>query len=342
MINGLIILIIFLSLTFILRLFFLKINFLVEKKTSNSHRSLLNTKFKKVQCGGVLLFLFTSYNVISLDLILFVSLLLILILGVLSDIEFINSPNLRIIIQFFIITFLVTTSSTLVEETRIPFLDNLLNNNLFQIIFTIFCFLVLINGSNFIDGVNSLLIVYYIIVSFSILIIKDKLNISFFDDLFYVMIIGLFTVFIFNFFSKIIMGDSGAYFMGLLIGYFGIILSNSYISISPIFILNILWFPAFENLFSIIRKYYTKIVPSKPDNFHLHHLIYLKFKKKFKKNNYTNSLSGILINVYNVSAIFIATYFVSHTGYLSVILLFNIFVYILTYIILWKNLFPTK
>ena len=50
------------------------------------------------------------------------------------------------------------------------------------------------------------------------------------------------------------MGDSGAYILGLFFGFTLIHFSNDNIDISPIYILVLLWYPAFENLFSILRK----------------------------------------------------------------------------------------
>ena len=71
------------------------------------------------------------------------------------------------------------------------------------------------------------------------------------------------------------MGDSGAYLLGFLFGYYAIILANENLNISPFYILNLLWYPAFENLFSILRKIKSKISVSTPDNYHLHHFVFL-------------------------------------------------------------------
>ena len=260
-----------------------------------------------------------------------ISLTLIFLVGILSDADFISSPKIRLFIQFIVIIFFVIYTNTLVEETRIQLIDNLLQNNLFKIIFTIFCFLVLINGCNFIDGTNSLLIGYFLIVSICIFILVNSQSIVFEDKSLEITICCLLVLFIFNFFSKIIMGDSGAYLLGFLFGYYAIILSNDNLNISPIYILNLLWYPAFENLFSILRKIKSKINVSTPDNLHLHHFVYLELKRKFKKNNFNNSLTGIFINLFNSILLILATVFANHSVYLSIILVFNIFIYLISY-----------
>ena len=69
--------------------------------------------------------------------------------------------------------------------------------------------------------------------------------------------------------------------LGFLIGTGSIkfIYDNPQI-VSPYFIALILWYPAIENLFSIIRRAFSKKNLSSADNLHLHHLIYQFLKKK--------------------------------------------------------------
>ena len=45
------------------------------------------------------------------------------------------------------------------------------------------------------------------------------------------------------------------------------------------FLLYSLWYPCFENLFSIIRKFNFKKSPISPDNKHLHQLLFIFLKK---------------------------------------------------------------
>ena len=133
------------------------------------------------------------------------------------------------------------------------------------------------------------------------------------------------------------MGDSGAYVVGLFFGFLLINLSNENVNISPIYVVNLLWYPAFENLFSILRKIRKNVSISKPDNYHLHHIIYKKIIKKLPHNIFNNSLTGLSINLFNLTTISIATIVASHTLYLTIILFFNIFIYILSYFLLLEK-----
>tara|TARA_Y100001970_G_scaffold182041_1_gene221540 strand:- start:10616 stop:11635 length:1020 start_codon:yes stop_codon:yes gene_type:complete len=316
------------TLNFILR----KFNFLIEDENKSLHRKIFATEIKKVQSGGMFLLVSLAIFTFEQNIYLTISLILMFILGILSDIDFISSPKVRFFFQIFIIIFLIIFTSTYVEQTKIILLDYFIQNYIFSFFFTSFCLLILINGCNFIDGVNNLLIGYFLIISLCIFYITSENNeITFNETYINFAIISLIILLVFNFFSIIIMGDSGAYVLGLFFGFTLIHFSNDNLDISPIYILNLLWYPAFENLFSILRKLKMKISISKPDNFHLHHLIFKFIDKKFKNNSYINSVTGLLINIFNLFTLSIATIVSNHSLYLSLILIFNISSYILIY-----------
>ena len=71
-----------------------------------------------------------------------------------SDIHYIKSPKIRIILQFFTIFILVVYSGVSINDIRINSFNYFLSYQLISILFTVFCILVLINGSNFIYCVD--------------------------------------------------------------------------------------------------------------------------------------------------------------------------------------------
>jgi len=153
------------------------------------------------------------------------------------------------------------------------------------------------------------------------------------------LIIILSTLFFFNFFGKLYLGDSGAYLLGFYIAFFVIDFSLKNHSVSPFFICFLLWYPAFENLFSIVRRIVSKNKVEVADQFHLHQMIYNFFiKKDLVKNVYFNTLVANIINIYNL-IIFICFYkFYSSTKILTFGILFNISVYIILYLFFRKKL----
>jgi UDP-N-acetylmuramyl pentapeptide phosphotransferase/UDP-N-acetylglucosamine-1-phosphate transferase len=283
--------------------------------------------------GGIILIL-TSYFYIDLSNFTFIfSILFIFCIGFFSDIKKINSPKLRLFLQILTVYACVHFSSILVPSTNILLLDYLLGNTSFQIAFTIFCILVVINGYNFIDGVNTSLIGYSLIICSSLYYLElNGIQVSQILDLHSLMFI-LLALFILNFFNKLYLGDSGSYLLGLL---FAIYLIDTYQineSMSSLFIISLLWYPAFENLFSILRKIKFSVSPINPDTNHLHQLVFFHLKQIFDSNNfYVNTLTGLLINLYNLLSIMLATQFYNNTQVQILIITFNLFFYIFFYL----------
>jgi UDP-N-acetylmuramyl pentapeptide phosphotransferase/UDP-N-acetylglucosamine-1-phosphate transferase len=306
---------------------------LVKKRLFLNFKGDIHQKFissKNIPLSGGWILIFTSYY--YLNLLNFTYVFLIFCVGFLSDIKKINSPKLRFIIQTLIVLGVIYFSSITVPETKIIFLDQLLANNTFRIFFSIFCILIVINGCNFIDGVNTSLIGYCLIVSLSLYYLDlNGVEISKIVN-FYNLIPVLIALFILNFFDKLYLGDGGSYFLGLL---FALCLINTYQinnNISPYFIVCLLWYPAFENLFSILRKKNLSRSPLDPDTNHLHQIIFLYLKKNFNIHNiYLNTATGMIINFYNLICIAIATQFYSHTITQILIIIFNIIFYMFLY-----------
>ena len=152
-------------LTLILNRILVKKSLFLNFKGDN-HQKFISSK--NIPLSGGLILIFTSYY--YLNLLNFTYVFFIFCVGFLSDIKKINSPKLRFIIQTLIVLGVVYFSSITVPQTKIIFLDQLLTNNTFRIFFSIFCILIVINGCNFIDGVNTSLIGYCLIISLSLLL----------------------------------------------------------------------------------------------------------------------------------------------------------------------------
>jgi len=314
-------------LTLILNYIFVNKKLLFNFKGDN-HQKFISSS--RIPLSGGLILIFTSYYYLNLST--FTYIFFIFCLGFLSDIKKINSPKLRFIIQTLIVLGVVYFSSITVPETKISFLDQLLVNDLFRIVFSVFCILIIINGCNFIDGVNTSLIGYCLITSLSLYYLDlNGVEVSKIIN-FYNLIPVLIALFISNFFNKLYLGDGGSYFLGLL---FALCMINTYQinnNISPFYIVCLLWYPAFENLFSIFRKKILSKSPLDPDTKHLHQIIFLYLKKNFNIHNiYLNTATGMIINFYNLTCIAIATQFYSHTKTQILIIIFNIIFYMFLY-----------
>ena len=129
------------------------------------------------------------------------------------------------------------------------------------------------------------------------------------------------------------LGDSGSYTIGLFTGIFLIDFAFNNNSISPYFIIVLLWYPCFELLFSIIRRFFKKLKTYSPDTTHLHHLVYKKIKTyfKIKNNSISHFTSALIINFYNLLTFYISLKYIYSSAVLITIFFINIFVYIVSY-----------
>jgi len=280
--------------------------------------------------GGIFLSLcaiIIFHNFLQLNIFIF----LIFLLGIFSDLKILNSAKFRFSLQIILLFLFIFINEIYIQNTKVIFIDQLLNNKIFNYFFVLFCMLILINGTNFIDGLNTNVLGYYIILS---IFLSQTSNDYFITTYPYwnLWIFILIILYLFNFFNKLFIGDSGSYLLGFFYGY---IIIESYASnqnLSPFYIVLLVWYPCFETLFSIIRKFRLRKSPILPDTKHLHQLLYQMIKKKLKLSNIkSNVLGANIINFYNLIIIFLASIYSNNTQYQIILIFLNILVYCYVY-----------
>jgi len=313
------------------------INIILKKKnwlcsnTGELHQKFVN-KNNIPLSGGFFILIGFVYGIEQSSKEFYLFIFLIFLIGILSDLNIIKSPVRRFFLQIIVTLVFIFTSNLIMGNTRIILLDYLLTNKIFNYIFVLFCITIMINGNNFIDGLNTLVIGYYtVILSFLYFISSQKLIfIPEVNFIFLLMIFGI--VYLFNFFNKLFIGDNGAYIIGFT---FSVILIKFFISnqhVSPFFIILLLWYPCFETLFSILRKIITGRSPFKPDQNHLHQLVYLNLKKYIKNNKYlANIISANLIVIYNILVFLISIQDITNTQLQLFLIIANILIYLFVY-----------
>ena len=292
--------------------------------------------------GGLFIILSIFIILITEIKFSFIFFLVVFLIGFFSDLRKLNSPGTRFILQILTIFFFVFLNDLSISNTRVFFLDYILDYKIISYLFVTFCLLIVINGSNFIDGLNgltlgyffSLLLILFNLAEFKVLISNDKIFICLFIMTYLIL---------FNFFNKLYLGDSGSYLLGFIFGTLLIILFKNTENISPFFIILLLWYPCYENLFSIIRKYKLSLSPLKPDNKHFHQLLYYFLKKKFNLSNIlSNNLSSIIINIFNLLVLYIGSQDIYNGQFQVSLILFNIFLYTFLYLRFFEFRFAKK
>ena len=318
------------------------INFYILKNkyflnfSGENHQKILGSKNTPLS-GGIFLILFLSIIFRDKDMITLIFLILIFVLGLFSDLKILSVPSRRLFYQSILIILFVHFSTFDTISTRIIFIDQALQNYYISIFFSAFCLIILINGTNFIDGLNGLVLTYYLIVVIILYKLDLLAGINFTDINFIHFCYFLFVLIIFNLLNKLYLGDSGAYLLGFFIGFILIKIHNVNPNISPFFVVLLLWYPCFENLFSILRKFKLGKSPVAPDSKHFHHLLFYYLKKKFKLNHLIcNNFTSFLISLYNLIVLFFGSYNIYNTQLLIILILANILIYTLIYLKLFR------
>ena len=341
MINYIYLIIIIPSIFYLHKLF-------VNKKLLLSHSGDQHQKFASKNSipliGGIYITILFTLILFQIEKYFQIAILFsIFLLGISVDLKILKSPKKRLLIQTLIVVLLAYILKLEIIDTRIEFFDLIIEPKIINFCFVIFCLLVLINGSNFMDGLNGLLIGYYIMIT----IILLKINFFKFNnidnELSIIFITTFFFIFIFNISNKLYLGDNGVYVLSAFFGSMLINYHQNFPRISPYFFILLLWYPCFENLFSIIRKFKLKRSPIYPDTNHLHQLLFYYLRKKNSfKDLINNNLSSMIILIINFFIFFISLNNIYSTK-LQIFTLFSaIMIYLITYVFLfnfkYKNL----
>ena len=244
--------------------------------------------------GGFIIFiLFFGYEILYINffdnLTRFI-LLVILVPALAEDLHNFIHPYIRLILML-ICNFLIVMNMPLLPEFNFGNFDIIFNNKIFQIFFFSIALTAILNGQNMIDGVNGLSGISSISVFICILILGLYVNEPLYVQLTFLIITLIISFLIFNYpFGNIFLGDLGSYFLGLLAGYLIINLFAQHPELPTWLAVIILFYPAFEVLFSYLRKLLTKKSPFFPDNKHLHSIIYQFYLKKNISNKNCNPL----------------------------------------------------
>ena len=326
---------------FIINFFFKKFSIGLDIETNEEkHKSLLRSN-SSTPLSGTLYFLpviiILFYNT---DYLLTICCSLLFVLGFCADLKIITSYKKRLIIQFILISILFLLNKDIFIHTRLEFIDNLMHYDLLRVLLCTFFFMVLINGYNLIDGTNCLSSLNFLIITLFMFLVTYNLNIDYANKELIILAITLLIFLIFNFFGKNFLGDGAVYGLSFLLGYILLEISLLNNSISPYFVANLLWYPAFENLFSILRRNLTKKNNYLPDNDHLHHLIFKFYKKKgtIKKDILISSLVGIFINFILLINYLVGYKYYNHSWIQIILILTGIILYLSSYYSLKKKL----
>ena len=292
--------------------------------------------------GGFLIFVFlTTFLIIFYHKNLFSFQIIILgtfffLLGFIGDLNINIKPEIRLFFMAIVSLVLIYFLDIRIFNLQLSILNNLVNSHkMISSIFVCLSLLFIINGCNFIDGFNGLLIIHTIIILGILYFINsENSNIDYIKYSILFSIIVCFSVLFFNFpKAKIFLGDGGAYFLGSTISLIVIELSNLNKIISPFFFACILFYIFFEVFFSFFRKiFFLSASPLKPDKKHLHMLLFKFIFSRLKKTEKANYLTSVFVNFFYFFLISPLLFFYKDKIFCQIYFLILLIIYLFSYL----------
>ncbi len=255
-------------------------------------------------------FLFNAFFITEIKglFYLFIILTIIFLIGLYDD-KYKIRPLMRLVGLSILIYFLIKIDQVLlINSLKFTFSNIIINFNIGLILFSYFCFLTLLISCNMSDGINLQSAIFYLI-NFSILYYVEK-N--------FIILIILFSLLIFillNSKGKIFLGDSGAYILSILLGFYFIKYYNLNSSFKADQIFLFLFFPVLDS----IRCFGYRILKGKSiflaDNIHFHHIL-------LKKIDYIKTI--VILTIFYLIPVF-AYFFNINTINILILILFAYF-----------------
>ena len=134
--------------------------------------------------------------------------------------KLIKSASKRLLYQAIIVIFFVVLQDITIENTRVNLLDNFLDFQIFNYLFVCFCILIVMNGSKFFDGLNTLNVGYYFLICLILFYLNIDEQLLTDHQLEKNLLVTLIGLYFFNLFNKVFMGDSGSILLGFIFSTF--------------------------------------------------------------------------------------------------------------------------
>jgi len=235
-----------------------------------------------INTGGLIIYLFflsvISLSELNYNIELIVSIgFFVCLTGFIDDRINLN-PSSKIVLIIIPSIYLILNGISISDLGHYEYLGKL-ELGKFKIPFLLLAIGLLINATNYIDGIDGLLLTFFLsCLLFYIFLIDDIKTIS----LLKFFVIASFLNLILNLLPsknkfKIFSGDTGSLFIGFFISFMTIELYSSF-NIHPAILIWPLWYPVYDFLFVSINRLINKKSIFKPDNTHLHHAINNKLR----------------------------------------------------------------
>ena len=218
--------------------------------------------------------------------------------GLLEDLTKKISAKIRLSFTLIAALTCIFFTNLSISSLGIDIINNFIKDTYFPYIIAFISIILLTQSFNIIDGLHGLCLLNASLILISIIYISSLTDDNFSFMLASIYLSTILGLLFFNFpLGKLFLGDGGAYLLGFVVAFLLIILSERNNIISPFCSLLLVIYPIYETLRSFFRRIISKSTSFlKPDNLHLHSLIYgcIRSKMNFKKEWAYNSFSSLI------------------------------------------------
>lgn len=199
------------------------------------------------------------------------------------------SPRFRLISKALVLMVIFLLAPFLVPSSvGLPIVDWFLNIPFVAFAVCLFFSVGFINAVNTVDGANGLVVGIFFINCYIFSAEMDGMAMP--SGLYGA---GLFLIF--NVVSgRLFLGDAGAYGIGAVMLLVGLTAFSEELVSLP-FLAVLFFYPCFDFVVSLVRRYLDGRAMTAPDNDHLHNRVHAYFKSVFKSKNMANSATGLSI-----------------------------------------------
>jgi len=253
--------------------------------------------------GGVIFYCFLTLTVFSIDfdgskllqstvLALIPTVFVTLIEDIFNNVK----PKARLFSIIFSAALLVFMVDFQLPKIDVPLImDFFISYPFILSIILVFSLATLANGFNLVDGANGLLYLCFTSILLAMLYLAYALNSIMFINVYSLLLLLTLCSLFFNYPSgKMFAGDLGAYCLGILVGFVTIVFFGKFENLITWYTLLILFYPIFELLFTMLRRYRQKKSIMSADTFHLHQIIYRHLNRRFS-NKVANNLVVVIL-----------------------------------------------
>ncbi|MBR9842181.1 MAG: hypothetical protein GYB25_03405 [Rhodobacteraceae bacterium] len=194
--------------------------------------------------------------------------------GLMEDTGFEASPKKRLLAAMISSLIMVLLTGQTINSGVAPGVDYLLDFFVVSALFTIFATAAVCHAFNLVDGMNGLAIGISLIAAVSLAVIALGVGDYPVAAMAGGVAAAVLGVFFLNYpFGKLFLGDAGAYTVGFLVAWTGVLLIARNPEVSRWSVLLTIFWPFIDTTAAVLRRVFKKVPIGEPDKLHFHHVI---------------------------------------------------------------------